>query len=121
MIYVVLLAFAVQTLTPPVVGANSTAMAPPVPRAEAIGSANFELAQPRIHARGNGLRLEGSLCRRPNRRLISPNRVQIDHYSAAGELLDTSYAYAPRLSQREDQRCGRYSATLKSLPQQPAN
>ena len=60
------------------------------------------------------MRVEGSVCRRANRSLISPSRVQIDHLSGTGGLIETSYAYLPRLSQREDQRCGRYGAKLKT-------
>lgn len=108
-----------QASTMPPTGASAAEAAPPVPRAEAISSINFLLVQPRIRAKGKAVRVEGSACRRPNRSLISPSRVRIDHLSSAGELIETSYAYLPRLSQREDQRCGRYGATLKSPPQQP--
>ena len=90
--------------------------AAPLPKVEAVSPANFLFAAPRARAVGDAVRIEGSVCRRANRSLISPSRVQIDHLSGTGELIETGYTYLPRLSQREDQRCGRYFAKLKTAP-----
>ena len=91
--------------------------AAPLPKVEAVSTTNFLFGSVRARASGDAVRIEGSLCRRANRSLISPSRVQIDHLSGTNEPIETSYAYLPQLSQREDQRCGRFGAKLKTAPQ----
>jgi hypothetical protein len=98
------------------VGAQDQPPTIPLPVLETENTTNFVFASVRLRSHGDDLRLSGSLCRRPNRSVMSASRAEIDRLSATGELLATSYAYLPRLSQREDQRCGSFGATLKALP-----
>ncbi len=87
------------------------------PQVVTVNTTNFVFGQTRLHMSGDTMHIGGTVCRRANRSLISPTRVEIDHVSATGELIDTDHAYLPRLSQREDQRCGGFGAKLKTPPQ----
>jgi len=88
-----------------------------LPPVEASSSSNYIFYQPTLKAKGDSLHVTGTICRRANRSLLSPPRVQIDHLSGAGEVVETSYGFLPLLSSREDQRCGRFGGSLKSPPQ----
>lgn len=102
-------------------GNGQPVVAPPsLPRIETRDTTNFVFVEPRVRYKGDTLRIDGTICRRANRSVMSAPRAQIEQIAAAGDIVSTNYAYLPRLSQREDQRCGGFGATLKQ-PSQPVD
>ncbi|AYJ87432.1 hypothetical protein D3Y57_17730 [Sphingomonas paeninsulae] len=82
---------------------------------QALSSANFVLAKPSIFLSEKSARVSGTVCRKPNRALISPSHVEIDHLRADHSLIDRTLVYLPPLPRRADQRCGNYSGTTSSI------
>ena len=115
-LYLLALAMIAQDAAPSV-QAPAMPVSTPIPKVQTVSSTNFMFLQSRVRADGDTAHIAGRVCRRANRSVISPTRVEIDHLSATGDVIDTGYAYLPRLSQREDQRCGGFSAKLKTPPQ----
>jgi len=81
-------------------------------KVEAISSGSFVIARPSVITDQGGSRVSGAVCRKPNRAVASPPRVEIDHLSADGVVIDQAFAYLAPLAYRSDQRCGHYSARL---------
>jgi len=107
----------VSTLVAQTAASDSAPTEQQLPSVEASSSGNYVFLQPRLRLSSDSLRVDGTVCRRANRSLLSPPRVQIDHLSSAGDVLETSFGYLPSLSSREDQRCGRFGGRLKTPPQ----
>ncbi|GGA62368.1 hypothetical protein [Sphingomonas psychrolutea] len=90
-----------------------TAIETDLPQIQTVDTTNFVFRASHIRAKGDGFRIESSLCRKPNRSVMSASRAQIEQLSANGDVISTIYAYLPRVSQREDQRCSSFAAMLK--------
>jgi hypothetical protein len=81
---------------------------------DAVSSANFVLSPPNIYPEQDSVRVSGTVCRKPNRALVTPSHIEIDHLKADHSLIEKTLAYLPPLSRRADQRCGRYTGKTSS-------
>jgi hypothetical protein len=94
-------------------GLSLTAATLPVePVVTSLSSVNFTFTRPSLGAADGGVTVAGRVCRKPNRALPMPGRLQIERLDATGAVVETVGALLPPGTNRVDQPCVAYRGRL---------